>query len=401
MARSKAPRRLYPGVWREGDHLVAEASAGNSRTGKVRDRKHFPLGTDYRSKILPWQLSRQSELLRERPEVAERGSLAADVARYQADLPEGTAYTKNSAQILAHWARSPLGKRPTLDLVKHDLKSQIARWLAAPHAASVNSCNKRLTKFRMMFEALYPAATNHALLIKFTKEPESEVRDISPLAVQAILDALPDLGRAEKGGERPGVSETKLRLAVMAWTGAQGATLRRVTTQHIDLKGGRIYLTARRKGKGTPGRWLSLIPNAIPALGAFVAAGLVGKPWARSSMRKTWLRGIARAKDAAAGHFDRTGDRSWLDDLEALPPNCHPYDLRHGFASEVYRQTGDLGAVKELLQHANFETTQRYTKGAVSERVQAATKIAGAAYAKVPSMPKAPTLHLVKKTGTK
>jgi len=104
-------------------------------------------------------------------------------------------------------------------------------------------------------------------------------------------------------------------------------------------------------------------------------------------MGKTWRVGIARATKAAERHAAETGDRSWLEELDNLPPRCHPYDLRHSFGSEMYRQTGDIRAVAELLQHATLDMTKRYTKGAVSERVSDAITKAAATYATVSTLP--------------
>jgi integrase len=88
-----------------------------------------------------------------------------------------------------------------------------------------------------------------------------------------------------------------------------------------------------------------------------------------------------------------------LEALEALPPNCRPYDLRHSFGDELYRVTGDLGAVGEILQHASLETTKRYTARAVSGRV--ATAFAKMSEANAPAAAPPPTpaqqrLRLVK-----
>ena len=129
------------------------------------------------------------------------------------------------------------------------------------------------------------------------------------------------------------------------------------------------------------------MPEAVEAIQAFMAAGLVGKSWSRSSMRKTWHVGIARAKKVAALYATQTGDQTWVTDLANLPPRCKPYDLRHSFASEMYRLTGDIRAVAELLQHADMETTKRYTKGAVSERVTAAIAKAASTFAATPTIP--------------
>jgi integrase len=178
-----------------------------------------------------------------------------------------------------------------------------------------------------------------------------------------------------------------------------------VRPRDLELAQARVYLRPRRKGKGTAGAWVNLLPIAVEAFRDFAAAKLFERAWSNSSLGKTWRVGIARARAAADRLAAETGDRSWADGLAALPPRCHPYDLRHAFASEIYRETGDIGAVSELLQHASLETTKRYTRGAVSARVAAAIAKAGAAYATIPTIPApvapkaAPRLRLVRRAG--
>jgi integrase len=380
--------KIAPGIWREGDRLIGEARIGSSRDGKQgREQKPFPLGTDL-AKIRSWIHATKAALEVARPETAPRGTLAADIAIYLKTLPTGQ-YKADSTAIFAHWIASPLGAMPRADIDRLDVIAQISRWLET--GAAVNTTNKRLSRLRQLFQALDGINTpNPTDKITFLREPESAPRDIPVYIVKLILNSLPDVGRADRGGERPDTSETKIRLRVMAYTGIAPATLRRVSARDLDLDNGRIYLTARRKGKGAPGAWVSLIPPAVDALRAFAAAKLFGRAWSRSSMRKTWLVGIKRAKVTAAAYAERTGDPSWVTGLANLPPRCKPYDLRHSFASEIYRVTGDIRAVSELLQHADLETTKRYTKGAVSERVTAAIAKAGEVYTGSRELPSSP-----------
>ena len=400
MARTQSRVQVAPGIRRDGSTLIAEVRVGSVRDGtQRRAQERFALGTDLAT-MQAWQHGAKRDLLLTAPEAPSRGSLAADIPDYLATLPEG-GYRRDSEGIFAHWIASPLGDWSRHDISRLDVIAQISRWTDA--GAAVGTCNRRLSRLRKLYQALDGVTTpNPTDAITFLREPEREARDLPIRIVKLILDSLPDRGRGERGQARPAVSETKIRLRVMAWTGIAPSTLRRVRPRDLDFPASRIYLRPRRKGKGADGAWVTVLPTAVAALRDFVAAGLCGQPWSRSSMRKTWHVGIARATKAAAQLAEETGDQTWLEDLARIPPRCKPYDLRHSFASEIYRVTGDIRAVSELLQHADLETTKRYTKGAVSERVAAAIKTASVVYAAIPTLPApaaapAPRLRLIKK----
>jgi integrase len=387
MPRQTARPTIAPGIRRVGDSLVAEIRIGNSRDGsQVRDEKKFPLGTDL-AVMQAWQLHRRADGLLEAPTRAAAGTLAGDVPTFLATLPAGQ-YRVDSEQLLAHWSACDLGALPRHEIQRLDVISQIARWTEAGAAAS--TCNRRLSRLRKLYQALDGLTTpNPTDTVKFQRSPELEARDIPTRIVKLILDSIVDHGRAGRGETRPEKSLTKLRLTVIAWTGIPPATLRRVRPRDLDLPGARIYLQPRRKGKGAKGIWIALLPPAVEALRAFAAAKLFGLKWSNSSAGKTWRVGIARAIKTAGEIARTTGDQSWANELANLPPRCKPYDLRHSFASELYRLTGDIRAVSELLQHAELETTKRYTKGAVSARVTAAIATASAAYTTIPPAPAA------------
>ena len=398
MPRRHRLLRLGPGIVRDGDALVARVRIGNSRDGtQTLRRERFPLGTDL-AKIRAWQLGAKYELATAAPSAPGRGSLAADIREFIAALPEGR-YRIDTEDLLTHWTKSPLGDRDRRTITRLEIIQVISGWTTAGVAES--TCNQRLSRLRKFFQAL-EGDENPTTGIARLAPPKAEPRDIPARIVHAILEALPDRGRAGRGEERPTISESKIRLRVMAWTGIAPATLRRVRPRDLDLAHARVYLRPRRKGKGTHGAWVTLLPRAVEAFRDFAAASLFGRTWSASSLGKTWRVGIARATAAAARvAAEDGGDRTWTEEIAKLPPNCHPYDLRHAFASEIYRETGDIGAVSELLQHASFETTKRYTRGAVSARVAAAIAKAGAAQATMPTIPPpvapkaAPRLRLV------
>jgi integrase len=119
--------------------------------------------------------------------------------------------------------------------------------------------------------------------------------------------------------------------------------------------------------------WADLLPPALEALRDYDRAGLWGRSFSRSSMHGSYRRAVINTRKALIAEAEQTGDRTMLEQfLEAVPENSYPYDTRHSFLTDAYRQTGDLAAVAELGQHASLDTTERYTKAAVPERVAAA-----------------------------
>ena len=388
---------IAPGIYRQGNQLIAEVRFGSSRDGtQQRRQQSFPLGTSLNT-MIAWQHGAKKDLITTSDAPAAKGSLAADIPVYLAMLPEGK-YRIESGWVLQHWIDAPLGGLARRAIGRPDVLAQVSRWLDA--GVAVATVNKRVFRLRKVYHALDGVeASTPTDKIKAMREPKSEPRDIPVHIIRLILDAIPDLGRAARGEVRSTVSVTKLRLGVMAWTGIPPATLRRVRPRDLDLTQGRIYLQPRRKGQGADGAWVALLPEAVDAFRAFAAAHLFGRAYSNSSIGKSWRVGIRRAQQQAAAHFEATGDHAWLTELERLPPRCKPYDLRHAFGSEMYRRTGDIRAVSELLQHATLEMTKRYTQGAVSERVTAAIAKAAPAYANVKTLPKPRLIRLVKAAG--
>ena len=380
---------IAPGIWREGDRLVATARVGSSRaTDQQRARETFPLGTSV-AEMKAWQHDAKSALLRAQPEMPAGGTLAADFDAYLADLPDN-GYKRDTRSILAHWKATPLAAIPRAEVARADVIAQLNRWVDTGTPASTR--NKRLSRLRKVYEHFDKVATpNPTDKITFLRDYTEEPRDIPMHVVKQILASLPDLGRAEKGQTRPTRSMTKLALSVIAWTGMMPATLKRMTARHFkELARSRAFFTPRRKGKGSDAAWVPLLPEAVDALRAFQDAGLIGHTFSASSMGKTWRVGIKRATASARRHAELTGDRSWLDELDTLPPNCRPQDLRHSFATKAYDETGDIRAVAALLQHASMETTKRYTKGAVDARSLAAIAKVRDAFANLPTIPTPP-----------
>lgn len=374
-------RRLAEQIYIRGGRITAVASVGSGPTRQSDEQPFYQDGRDLDEVLREakaWQLERRAEMIKTGPRAASSNTLAGDVPVYLLAVPQGQP-RKHAAAMLAHWVRAALplsvrgrargafGDAARTTITKHDVKVTLTVWESA--GVSPASLNKRLTALRGLFR--HYAVEDQALVtdgIRLVKEPEAEARDIPVALVERILAAVCDRGAAAKG-QKQGRSHSKIRLRVIAWTGIPHMGIERLRERDVDFKAQRVWLQPRRKGAGAPGVWLDLIPPAVEALRDYAREGLWEVGFFRSAMNGAWKTAIKRVtREAIAAN-----DEALLEQLRALPVRCHPYDLRHAYASEAYRVSKDPLAVKELLQHANLKTTARYAKGAVPERAAAAT----------------------------
>ncbi len=363
---------IEEGIYRDRDFLLAIVRDGE-RYGLPPQREKFELGTPL-PRIRAWRMRTKSEVLdaiEKLPRGPHAGSLASDVPEFLRLLPESRR-RQDFAFLLQHWIDCPIGHVSRHDISREEILAQRSRWLE--QGVKIVTVNHRFRALRALYQHLDGLDGPHPTdKITYLRPPRREHRFIPIPYVVQILQAIPDRGRAVKDGKRPAHSELKIRLSIMAWTGIPPAQLQRLRPRDVDLDQGRMYLQPRRKGTGTPGVWVQLLPQAIEAFIAFARVGLWGKPWSRSSAKKSWAGAIRRVEAQLTREAEQADDQTALKAFtDAIPLNCRPYDLRHSFATEAYRRTGDLGAVAEILQHADLATTQIYTGGAISERVASA-----------------------------
>jgi len=384
--------------------------------------KRFPLGTELKE-IQSWQAHMRGDLLAEKPLPLAKGTLATDVPRFLETPFAGTGRKKEDfTYLLQAWVDAMMpgtsqtfGHMHRHKITRDDVRAQMQAWIEAGVAAS--TVNHRVRALRTLYLRLDGEdARNPCDKVKKIKEPEPESRDIPVEVIQLLLANLPDRGRPVKGQTKrngPGrstVSLSKLRLRVIAWTGLPHEQLKRLRERDVRFQTAELYRRPRRKGQGIAGSWVDVIPPAIDALRDYAAANLWETRFSNSALRKAWLGTIRRTLKQAIAHAKQTGDlrdAAFVEWLQTnIPEHCHPYDLKHAFGSEAYRQSGDLKAVKELLQHASLVTTERYMKGAVSARVKVAVEQMSARWrAATPPTPPAPPaprksrgrLHLVAK----
>jgi integrase len=148
--------------------------------------------------------------------------------------------------------------------------------------------------------------------------------------------------------------QAKRRATVIAYTGLPPGMLARLTPDDVNLKAGTLRVSPRRKGRGVEARTLPVTAPALLALRAFDKAGDYG-PFRQDMLSRAFKR-AARA----------TGE-----------PSVRLYDMRHSFATALYRETKDLATVARFLQHSTTALTARYAMGATQDVDTAAARALG------------------------
>jgi integrase len=140
--------------------------------------------------------------------------------------------------------------------------------------------------------------------------------------------------------------------------------LRALQRTDVDWDHSEIVTPGRKKGHGTVPRRKPLTQTGLEALRAFDAADAWQINFSRSSLYKTFTA----ARDRVVEKL-----RAERPDLDVSRlATMRPYDLRHSFATMVYRATGDLAITGEFLDHADPQTTRRYAQSALPAHVTAA-----------------------------
>ena len=340
-----ARRRIAPGVYRDDIGYAAVVSVGSGKRRQSQERR-FPAGTALRT-ITDWQTGVRAQFKRQAKrqtihDANTAGTLRDDVQRYLA-LASAMPSAESRAYDLAAWV-AVHGQTRTLKLTPDTLIRTHQAWAADGYAPS--TLNHRRNALVQVYRHLYPTAENPARLIPHTREPKGDARNVDPADVLAVLEAM-----------RP--SATRARLKVMAATGLSQARIKRVTPADLDLKARTMRLVGRRKGDGTAGRVFPLSTRGVAAWREFTKYRAWGD-FANEGLPVSLRRGIEAVNVA----------RRKVKGL-TLVPDFIPYQLRHTFGTELYRVTGDIRMVAELLD-CTVTTALRYTRGAVDPGMAAA-----------------------------
>jgi integrase len=354
---TKDPRWI--GIYRHGAGWRAVVSNGR---GKLVT-KHFPLDTAVHV-MQAWRADERARLRLKRKDRTNYGTFEADAKRYLAAVVAMPSYTDRARDINLWVAEFNNKQRDHIKAV--DIRTVRDRWLTQPLAVlpdgttlppyAASTVNHRLRALSNLWTVLDgPRAPNPVREVPEAKEPSTRPRALDYATITAILDAMPDQGRAEKRGDtRPQGSKSKARLRVLAYTGWPASTLAKLTRADIDLTRGTARLPDRRKGQGAAGTTVTLTSQAVEALRIF-------------DKLDCWVKPDETLSNSALGKSFRRAARSLnITDVRV-------YDLRHSHLTALALASKDERAVQAHAGHADIRTTRRYTEGAIEARMAAAT----------------------------
>jgi integrase len=355
------PRQLPTGVRRRTNCLQVYAKVNGQFVSK-----QLPLDSD------DAQLKEARRRLVNRhkygvPDDTEPGGtmFAADAKQYLALVEHMPSYDDRAYEI-AQWGVAFRGRvRSSITAV--DIRRQLEKWRKSGRADGKGglahaSLNRRRTALMSLWTTLDGKSAPNPVrdVPEYDESDNEQIRAFDPRLLYRIIGRVARL----KYTKRPYVlaHKTRARLRLMLWLGWPQAQIMKIAPEHVNWKEAQIYAMPRKKGKGTKGRWLPLLPGAVVALKAFFAAKATGK-FSTSAMHSAFARGLAAENAFRAKH-----KRPPID-------GCYPYTLRHTFGTELAKRLTDERAIQELMLHATPALTRRYTDAATSARLEAARDV--------------------------
>jgi integrase/recombinase XerC len=290
-----------------------------------------------------WRADTKASLRLTRKQRATKGAFSVDAKRYLAAVVALPTY-RQRAHHIAFWVRE-FGDRHRADIESADIRAVRDRLLTQPRSATDSrplapgSVNKLLRALSNVWAVLDgKRSQNPVREVPEATEPDPHPRALDYGTITRILAALPP-------------SRAKARLSVLAYCPLTPQQLEALIPNDLEIGAngetscaiaGRLRLPARLKGKGAAALWTPVSADGLAALREFDRLNCYGR-FARGPLRRAFSRAARRA---------------------GVTQHVHPYMLRHSFATLVYRATGSLETVGDLLQHSHRSTTARYALSA-------------------------------------
>lgn len=310
-------------------------------------------------------------------------------------------------QRLALWTAQDWDTLAQADiaLYKDDLKTLKAE----TGETSVNSINVALTAIRSFFNwycaqpvpAGQPARVNPTLGVKFERVPLPPPKDVSQTALEWLETAL-EYTRETQSRDRALVQVLShgLRAGELVSLNVGHYDGRRVHIEHTKTneprtvplcQAGRMALNHYLEARVTDGETLTPERPLIHSLsrqgerlsyhGVYQVIKRLGSLAAQLSLEDWLSQQSEDAQDVRAG-VQTLNAESLLSLAPVLPSGVwavaselvelHPHQLRHTYATGLFRQGLDPTHARRLLGHSSEQTTRRYTRAVEGEAAELA-----------------------------
>jgi integrase len=327
------------------DHEVGIVRSVDGCRAFIRVRGHlyskrFPPDTPL-TVLRDWRAATRTDALRAAKFAAvPSGTFAEDVTNYLRAVKTMPTYAWREVD-LDHWLAVLGASRTRQSITSAEIRAALQQWRTNGRKdgkpLSESACNHRRTALMHFFTVMNgKAGSNPCRDVPKFREPDPTPRGLTFAQLTRVFRAMPE-------------TKTKARAMVMAYTGIPHATLMRLEPGAVDYRAKTVLVPRRRKGSGTKPRVLPCSPEALTAFRLLDRYDGWG-PFSRDSLRRSLQRACVTAK---------------------VTP-IRGYDLRHSFAAHVYKESGDIGAVQGLLDHADQKMTARYTLSAIDGRMRSA-----------------------------
>ncbi len=294
--------------------------------------------------------------------------LRETLSRHRGASPHTCESYAHSFRLLFEFAAEKLKTAPsslTLEQLDSRLVSAFLEYLEDTRKNTAETRNVRLAAIKSFYRFLeyrQPAALEQIRRVLAIPFKKTETR----LVPYLLRDELQELLDAPDPATRDGIRDrAMLHLAVCA--GLRVSELTGLRMENVDLPS----MSIRVLGKGRRERTLPLWKTTGTALRAWLAVrGTAAVPEvfvsARGEPLTRWGFAYLLKKHAARSAQKCPG---------LLKKRVSPHVLRHTCAMIVLQATQDIRKVSLWLGHANLETTEVYTRGDPTEKLEAIESI--------------------------
>lgn len=224
----------------QGYQVRPNGLMGYVKCGKVQRTKLFPHGTDP-DEITAWRAQTRVDLKKTRP---SKGTLAADIEAFLADMPEGRRKVDFSGW-LQRWAQSPFGAKPRNAMTREDLVKQFRTWAREGYAgSSINHLRQVLLSLWKHLDGPEGFSACPARFIPKAKEAHPKQGFFEQEQIDAVLSHLSD--------------DYRDVVEFAAFSGWRKGEIQGLTWNEVDYVGGVIRLSPERS-KTAQGRVLPIV----------------------------------------------------------------------------------------------------------------------------------------------